>query len=535
MKKTKYVFVSGGVYSSVGKGLFIASLASIFKHLGFKINILKLDPYLNVDSGTMSPYEHGEVFVTSDGAETDLDLGYYERFLVQNLSEKSSITSGKIYLNIINKERKGEYLGKTVQLIPHVTNEIKSRIYDASNNNEFDIVFCEIGGTVGDLESLPFIEAIKQIIHENDENDTSFIHVVPIISLTNSELKTKPLQHSLKELNNLGINADFLVVRSKEEFDQNILNKIANSTYLNKNCIFSSIDLKNIYFLPHYLYNQKIHERIANKLNLSINTNQKLDAWDDLVSKINNQANVAKKIAIIGKYTKFKDAYISLIESINLAAHHNGVNLTIDWLEASQYDEANLDEVNNVAKQYDGMIVAGGFGNRGVEGKIKFITAARTNKIPFLGICLGMQLACVEYARNVLKMSDANSAEFDAKTKHPIFKIMDADNKNLGGSLRLGDYLINFKDNSLIKQIYNSNQVYRRHRHRYEFNNDFIDKFNDNNFIISGIYQEKNLVETIELKDHPFFIGCQYHPEFSSNIINVEQLFDSLVKKIKML
>ncbi|MDC4182134.1 CTP synthase [Mycoplasma bradburyae] len=535
MRKTKYIFVSGGVYSSVGKGLIIASIASIFKHQNYKINVLKLDPYLNVDSGTMSPYEHGEVFVTSDGAETDLDLGYYERFLVQNLSEKSSVTSGKVYFSVINKERKGEYLGKTVQLIPHVTNEIKKRIYDASNNGEYDLVFCEIGGTVGDLESLPFIEAIKQIIRENDKQTTAFIHVVPIISLSNSESKTKPLQHSLKELNNLGINPDFLVVRSKTAFDQTIKNKIANSTYLDVDHIFSSIDLDNVYFLPHYLYNQKIHEKIASKLQIQINLNQQLDAWNDLVDKINNKNNLTKKLAIIGKYTKFQDAYASLIESINLAGYHNNVKLDIEWIESSKFDDSNLDEVTAKIKQYDGVVVAGGFGNRGVEGKIKFIQAARINKIPFLGICLGMQLACVEYARNVLGLENANSREFDSNTQYPIFKLMEQNNDNIGGSLRLGDYEVSFQDNTLIKSIYQSDKLKRRHRHRYEFNNDYLDKFNDNNFVISGVYQEKNLVETIEIKDHPFFIGCQYHPEFSSKITHAEALFDCLVKKMKML
>ncbi|WP_027122332.1 CTP synthase [[Mycoplasma] imitans] len=537
-KKTKYIFVSGGVYSSVGKGLIIASISSIFKHQNFRINILKLDPYLNVDSGTMSPYEHGEVFVTSDGAETDLDLGYYERFLVQDLDEKSSVTSGKVYFSVINKERKGEYLGNTVQLIPHITNEIKRRIYAAANdkyNQVCDLVFCEIGGTIGDLESLPFIEAIKQIVRENDKHDTAFIHVVPIISLSNSEQKTKPLQHSLKELNNLGINPDFLVVRSKNELDLTTKLKIAGATYLDKDNIFNSIDLDNTYYLPQYLYNQQVHDKIANKLQLRINPDIKLDAWNDLVNKINNKDNIVKKIGIIGKYTQFKDAYISLIESINLAGYHNNVRLELDWIESSLYDQANLEEVVNKIKQYDGVIVPGGFGSRGVEGKIKFIQAARINKIPFLGICLGMQLACVEYARNVLGLDKANSSEFDKNTPYPIFKLMNQEGDNFGGSLRLGDYLINLKEQTLIKSIYQQDWIKRRHRHRYEFNNDYIDRFNDGEFIISGVYQQENLVETIELKNHPFFVGCQYHPEFSSKITASEALFDSLVKKIKML
>lgn len=537
-KKTKYIFVSGGVYSSVGKGLIVASIASIFKHQNFKINILKLDPYLNVDSGTMSPYEHGEVFVTSDGTETDLDLGYYERFLVQDLNERSSITSGKVYFSVINKERKGEYLGKTVQLIPHVTNEIKRRIALAAtdeNNQPYDLVFCEIGGTIGDLESLPFIEAIKQIIHENDKHDTAFIHVVPIISLSNSEQKTKPLQHSLKELNNLGINPDFLVIRSKESLDLKTKHKIASATYLDKDNIFNSVDLNNTYFLPDYLNQQKIHEKIANKLQITIDPKIKLSAWDDLAKKINNQNNLVRKIAIIGKYTQFKDAYLSLIESLNLAGYHNHVKLEIDWIESSLYDDASLEEVNHKLKDVHGIIVPGGFGSRGVEGKIKFIQVARTKKIPFLGICLGMQLACVEYARNVLGMTDANSSEFNSQTTYPIFKIMNPDDLNYGGSLRLGDYLVSLKDQTLTKAIYQQNSIKRRHRHRYEFNNDYLNQFNDGEFIVSGIYLQENLVETIELKNHPFFIGCQYHPEFSSKITAAETLFDSLVKKIKML
>lgn len=531
-KHTKYLFISGGVYSSLGKGLSVSSIGCLLKQFGLKVTCMKLDPYLNVDPGTMSPYQHGEVYVTKDGAETDLDLGHYERFLDIELEHNSSVTAGKIYKEIISGERQGKYSGKTIQVIPHVTDKIKKLIYQFSNITNADVIIVEIGGTVGDIESIPFIEAVRQIRYELPSNSTIFLHMVPLIEIsTTKEIKTKPLQHSIKELRSLGIEPDILLIRSKNKINEYLRNKISSSCYINKLDIFSCVDLNSIYLLPEYLFNEKIHNRIAKKLKLNFKFNSLKPKLNEFLSLIKNNHKLTTnlKIAIVGKYIELKDAYLSIIESLKITSYYEKVALEIIWIDSSQNSKKIVNELKNV----QGIIVPGGFDTRGVEGKLIAINYARVNKIPFLGICLGMQLACIEFARNELNLIDANSTEFNPKTKNNIIDLIVKDKVDLGGTLRLGNYQCSIISNSLALKIYKKSSILRRHRHRYEFNNKFKSLFEKKGFIFSGINFKNNLQEIIELKNHPYFIATQYHPEFNSTLYNPEPLFVGLINNAK--
>lgn len=525
---TKYLFVTGGVLSSLGKGLSSASIGCILSQLGINVQAMKLDPYLNVDPGTMSPYQHGEVFVTSDGGETDLDLGHYERFLNKELSKSSSITSGRIYNEVIQNERQGRYLGKTIQVIPHVTDEIKKHIFKLGHETNADLILVEIGGTIGDIESIPFIESVRQISYELPKDCTIFLHTVPVIEIkTTGEAKTKPLQHSTKELRNLGIVPDLLLVRSEKPLQKQIKQKIAATCYIEEKNIFSCVDLSNIYLLPEFLFKQDIHKQIAKILNLKFKKTSLKPEWTNFTKLIKAKKNKVVKIAIVGKYVELKDAYMSLYESLKIASYYQKVKLEIIWIDSSR---KNQNKIIEELKEVDGLIVPGGFGFRGINGKLAAIKYARENNLPFLGICLGMQLACIEFAKNDLKLENPNSTEFDSKTKNNIIDIIIKDKVDIGGTLRLGNYECELKPGSLAAKLYKKNSVVRRHRHRYEFNNKYIEQFEKNNFIFSGYYKKDNLQEIIEIKNHPYFIACQYHPEFNSNPYKPEELFMGLIK-----
>lgn len=531
--KTKYLFVTGGVFSSLGKGLCAASIGALLTHLGLKVACLKIDPYLNIDCGTMSPYQHGEVFVTSDGTETDLDLGHYERFLGAELTSDSSITSGKIYNRVISAERKGKYLGKTIQVIPHVTDEIKNTLYELGHKTDADIIIVEVGGTIGDIESLPFMEAIRQMRSELNGRSL-LLHMVPLIELKISgEKKTKPLQQSIKELNSLGLNADLLFVRSSEVLDPKTRAKIMSTCYISNENIFSGPDLKNIYLLPQRLYHQKLHEQIAKKLDLKFKTKKPKQRWTNFVRLVNKAHDQRVKIAIVGKYTELIDAYISLYESLKITAIHEQVDLDLVWVNSSK--EKQEDILRKISK-VDGIIVPGGFDKRGINGKLTAIKYAREKQVPFLGICLGMQLACIEFARNVIGLKDADSTEFNKKTKNNVIDLIVKDrNVDMGGTLRLGSYQCSLKPQTLAQSLYQANSVRRRHRHRYEFNNDYKELFEKHNFVFSGSDAQTGLQEIIELPDHPYFIAAQYHPEFNTTLYKPEELFSGLVRAIKSL
>ncbi len=534
MKKangTKYVFVTGGVYSSLGKGLTAASIGSLLKQFGLKVSSLKLDPYLNVDPGTMSPYQHGEVYVTKDGTETDLDLGHYERFLGAELTALSSITAGKIYNRVITAERRGEYAGKTIQVIPHVTDQIKQAIYQLGGQAGTDVVIVEIGGTIGDIESVPFIEAIRQMKHELPDASTAFLHVVPLIEIpVSKETKTKPLQHSVNQLRAHGIEPDLLLVRSPRPLEPEIKAKIAATTYVRHERIFSCVDLKDIHLLPEYLHKQKIHEALEEKLRLAYRSTKLSAPYRRLVAAVKGADGFgAVAIGIVGKYTQLKDAYISLYESLNIAAYYERINLRLEWIDAARPAASITDALRKV----DGLIIPGGFDTRGIPGKLAAIKHARESGLPFLGICLGMQLACIEFARNVLGLKGADSTEFDKDAKHPILDLIDKREVGLGGSLRLGSYECAIKPGTLAARIYGARKISRRHRHRYEVNNAYVKRFERAGFVFSGRNPQNDLQEIIELKDHPFFIGVQYHPEFSTTLYDPEILFASLLRAAK--
>ncbi len=505
------VVITGGVLSSLGKGIIASSIARLLKDEGVNVNMMKLDPYLNVDPGTMSPIEHGEVFVTYDGGETDLDLGHYERFLSQKLSKKSSVSSGQIYKSIIEKERQGQYLGKTVQVIPHVTDEIKKRIYE--NAKDYDVLFVELGGTVGDIESLPFIEAIRQIQYEHP---TYYIHgaYVPYLKSSN-ELKTKPLQHSIRELQGLGIRANMIVTRNEVLLDDASKDKIAKLCGVSKQSIIQSPDVSSVYQIPLILKQQHVDELIANYFQLDLKPSQ----HQELVNIIDNMNNCQKniKVAIVGKYTKLQDAYLSVIESIKHASIYYKTNVKIDLLDSNTLD---VDKLAN----YNGVIVAGGFGNSGIAGKLAAIKYVREHNIPYLGICLGMQLARVEFANNVCGL-DVCHGEFDDNKPKIIDIMADQDLNNLGGTLRLGDYECSLKPDTLAKQLYQSDSIKERHRHRYEFNNDYQKILQEHGLVFSGINQERNLVEIVEYPHNDFFIASQFHPEFNSYLTKPQPLF----------
>ncbi len=527
----KYIFITGGVVSSLGKGITAASLGQLLKSRGLKVTIQKFDPYINVDPGTMSPYQHGEVFVTEDGAETDLDLGHYERFIDTNLNKYSSVTSGKIYWSVLNKERKGDYQGRTVQVIPHITNEIKDRITRVARENEVDVVITEIGGTVGDIESLPFLEAIRQIKYDVGIENVMYIHVtlIPYLS-TAGELKTKPTQHSVKELRSIGIKPDVLICRTEVPLSEDIRNKIALFCDLAPSEVIENIDVETIYELPLVLEQQGLGQLVINKLNMKCNQLD-LTEWKNMLERIKSLKDKVT-VGLVGKYVELKDAYLSVSEALTHGGIYNDVYVDIKWIHS---EDVNEDNVAELLGDVDGILVPGGFGDRGIEGKITAIKYARENKVPFLGICLGMQMAVVEFARNVLGLKGAHSAEFVPNTPYPVIDLMpeQKDVENLGGTMRLGVYPCKVKEDSLAMKIYGEPLIYERHRHRYEFNNKFREQFESKGMIISGISPDERLVEIIELKDHPWFVASQFHPEFKSRPTKAHPLFESFVAACK--
>ena len=535
---TKYIFITGGVVSSLGKGIVAASLGSILESRNLSVSVIKLDPYINVDPGTMSPSQHGEVFVTHDGAETDLDLGHYERFINYKTSKSSNYTTGQIYDKVLKRERKGEYLGSTVQVIPHITDEIISNINKGSFDK--DVCIVEIGGTVGDIESLPFIEAIRQMGVEYGKDLVSYIHLtlVPFIRAAN-EIKTKPTQHSVKELRSIGIQPDILVCRSEKIISDQDKKKIALFTNVEAKAVINSIDVDDIYEVPLLLHSQGLDDIIVEKLNLSCDKTS-LGSWEKYKDKRNN---LKKEILvkIIAKYGNYSESYKSLNEAVKHAGVNSGVNVNIEYIDAEKLDGKD----NSLLENSSGIIVPGGFGGRGIEGKINAIKYAREHKIPFLGICLGMQAAVIEFSRNVCNLDKANSTEFNKDTKYPVIGLIEEwlDNKgsveyrdinsNIGGTMRLGEQECLLEKDSNAYNAYNMNSVLERHRHRYEFNNEYRDLLENNGLIISGKSLDGTLVEVIELKDHPWFLGCQFHPEFTSKPISGHPLFEAFIKSIR--
>ena len=526
---SKYIFVTGGVVSGLGKGITAASLGRLLKARGLKVAAQKLDPYVNVDPGTMSPYQHGEVYVTEDSAETDLDLGHYERFIDENLNKYSNLTTGKVFSNVISKERKGDYLGSTVQYIPNITNEIKDFIYKVGKETDADVVITEIGGTTGDIESQIFLEAIRQIGRELGKENTLFIHVclVPYLKAS-KEHKTKPVQHSVRELRSMGISPDIIVLRVDEAIsDPNIFKKVALFCDVKADCVIENVTLDNLYEAPLMLEKSHLSDIVDRELKLN-SKKPDLKEWEELVKKIKSLKKQAN-IALVGKYTELHDAYLSVVEALKHAGYFYGTNINIKWVNS---DEITSDNVSEVFKDIDGIIIPGGFGKRGTEGMIEASKYARSNHIPYFGICLGMQVLCIEFARNVLGLSDANSSEFDQDTKHQIFHLLDGQNNETkkGGTLRLGAYPCKLIASTKMKSLYNQDLVYERHRHRYEFNNVFIDDFVDNGLSISGISPDNKFVEAVEISNEEFFIGVQYHPEFKSRPNRPHPLFLGFIK-----
>lgn len=528
---TKYIFVTGGVVSGLGKGITAASLGRLLKNRGYKVTIQKMDPYINIDPGTMSPIEHGEVFVTDDGAETDLDLGHYERFIDENLTKNSSVTTGKIYSTVIQKERRGEYLGKTVQVIPHITNEIKERIYKFENE-DIDIVITEIGGTIGDIEGLSFIEAIRQVGIEKGPEDVLYIHVtlLPYIAGSN-ELKSKPTQHSVKELQSLGIKPDILVCRSELPIEENMKNKIALYCNVRPESVIQNKTVDNLYAVPLMLEEEGLTKEVCKHLKLDKQEPNNKE-WEALVEKIRNVENKTVKVAIVGKYVKLEDSYLSVAESLRHAGFENNVKVEIDYVDSEEITSQNAEKI---LKPYHAILVPGGFGNRGIEGMIEAIKYARENNIPFLGICLGMQMAVVEFARNVLNLKDANSEEFAPESKNQVIHIMDEQKNinNKGGTMRLGSYPCVLKNGSKAQKLYGKEEITERHRHRYEYNNKYKEAMETAGLICSGTSPDGKLVEMVELNTHPYFIAGQFHPEFKSRPNRPQPLFVGLIKAAK--
>ena len=524
---TKFIFVTGGVSSSLGKGIIAASLAKLLQSQGYRITIQKLDPYINVDPGTLNPYEHGECYVTEDGAETDLDLGHYERFLNVETSQANNITTGRIYQSVINKERKGDYLGRTVQVIPHITDEIKENIKFLAKDDQYDIIITEIGGTVGDIESLPYIEALRQMKWEMGEKNVVAIHLtlIPYLSAA-KELKTKPTQHSVKTLMESGVQADVLVCRTEHEISDSIRNKLARFCNVDTDSVIQSVDVKTIYDVPNCMLDEGLDRVVLKKLGLVSNKTDLLH-WNKFLNKHKNPKSTVK-IALIGKYIELQDSYKSILESFIHSGAINEVKVDVIPIHS---EHINKDNIANELKNFNGVLVAPGFGERGIEGKIEAIKYVRLNNIPFFGICLGMQMAVIEFARNVLNLDGANSTEMDENTSYPVIDLMN-DQKNItdkGGTMRLGSWDCKLKENSLISKIYNSKNVNERHRHRYEFNSKYLEKIESNGMIASGINNKTGLVEIIELKDHPWFIGVQFHPEYKSTVLSPHPLFVSFI------
>ena len=526
--KTKYIFVTGGVTSSLGKGIISASLAKLLQARGLSVTIQKLDPYINVDPGTLNPYEHGECYVTDDGAETDLDLGHYERFLNVNTSQDNNVTTGKIYQSVINRERRGDYLGKTVQVIPHITNEIKDHIIQLGKDDSYDVVITEIGGTVGDIESLPFIESIRQLKWDLP-GKVLFVHLtlIPYLS-TSGELKTKPTQHSVKTLLEYGIQPDILVCRTEYHLDSDLRKKIALFCNVEQKCVIESIDAKTIYEVPLLMKEEKLDEVVCEKLSLLGKDHYELKKWEKFLNHLSEPERTTE-IALIGKYVELKDSYISIAESLIHAGAENKTRVNIHWIHSSEMEGENI---KHQLSKMDGIIVAPGFGSRAVEGKISAVKFARENQVPFLGICLGMQCAVIEFARNVIGFKEAHSTEINSDTSYPVISMMEEQKelKNLGGTMRLGAYDCHVEKDSLLHKIYENDVISERHRHRYEFNNKYMKDFEENGVVFSGKNKANNLMETIEIPDHPWFIGVQYHPEYKSRVVNPHPLFISFIK-----
>ena len=527
---TKYIFITGGVVSGLGKGITASSLGRLLKNRGYKVVNQKFDPYINVDPGTMSPYEHGEVFVTEDGAETDLDLGHYERFTDENLNKNCSITSGKIYLNVLNKERRGDYLGKTVQVIPHITNEIKEKIY-SFENSDVDVVITELGGTVGDIESLAFIEAIRQVGLEKEREDVLYIHVTLLPYISGScELKSKPTQHSVKELQSFGIKPDILVCRSEIDIPTEIKDKLALFCNVRPENVIPNLTARNLYEVPMLLEKEGLAIQVCKHLNLEkIEANN--SAWEEMIENITNLQGTVK-IALVGKYMQLQDSYLSVAESLRHGGFANGVNVDIAFIDSETITDKT---VNQVLGGFDGILVPGGFGNRGVEGKITTIKFARENNIPFLGICLGMQMAVVEFARNVLGLKDANSAEFSSTTENPVIHIMETQKTvtEKGGTMRLGAYPCKIQKDTLAYKVYGAENISERHRHRFEYNNSYKERLENAGLKCSGTSPDGTLVEIVENVNHPFFIAAQFHPEFKSRPDRPAPLFTSFIAATK--
>ncbi|SHH33438.1 CTP synthase [Tepidibacter thalassicus] len=525
---TKYIFITGGVVSSLGKGITAASLGRLLKSRGLNVTIQKFDPYINIDPGTMSPYQHGEVFVTEDGAETDLDLGHYERFVDINLSKNSSVTTGKIYWSVLNKERRGDYLGATVQVIPHITNAIKDRVYRVGKEGNFDVVITEIGGTVGDIESLPFLEAIRQVKYDAGEENVMYIHVTLIPYLAKSgELKTKPTQHSVKELRSIGIQPDVLVCRSEKPLSEDIKKKIGLFCNVKSDHVIQNLDAQTLYSVPLMLKEEGLDELVVKKLNLNAKEHDLKD-WIEIVEKEKNLKKTVK-IALVGKYVELQDAYISVAESLKHAGIYNDAKVEIDWINS---EDVNDENAKDILKNADGILVPGGFGDRGIEGKISAIKYARENKVPFFGICLGMQLSVVEFARNILGMKDAHSSELNPNTNYPVIDLMEdqEDIEEMGGTMRLGVYPCKIYEGTKAYEAYGESLIYERHRHRYEFNNEYREELTKAGLVISGISPDERLVEIVELKDHPWFVAGQFHPEFKSRPTRPHPLFREFIK-----
>ena len=527
-KTPKYIFVTGGVSSSLGKGIISASLAKLLQSKGLKVTIQKLDPYINIDPGTLNPYEHGECYVTKDGKETDLDLGHYERFLSIQTTKTNNTTTGKIYQTVINRERKGDFLGKTVQVIPHITNEIKRRIQLISSEDTYDIIITELGGTVGDIESYPFIEAVRQFRWDLGEKNSLVIHLtlLPFLSAA-GELKTKPTQHSVKKLMESGVNADIIVCRTEKSISKDLRSKIALFCNVEINSVIESIDAKTIYEVPLLMQDEKLDEVVLNKLNIP-NSKSDLVDWKEFVRKLKNpKQNI--KIGLIGKYVELQDSYKSILESF---VHAGAINETKIDVIPIHSENINIQTVENELSPLDGILVAPGFGERGIEGKILSIKYSRENNLPFLGICLGMQMAVIEFARNILNLKNANSSEMDSSTKHPIINLMDdqVEIEDKGGTMRLGSWDCKIYKNTLAHKIYKKDIISERHRHRYELNFDYMNKLSENGMVFSGSNPKTGLVEIIEIPNHDWFIGVQFHPEYQSTVKNPHPIFVSFVK-----
>lgn len=529
----KYIFVTGGVTSSLGKGIVASSLGMLLQARGYSVTIQKLDPYLNVDPGTLNPYEHGECYVTEDGAETDLDLGHYERFLNRATSQANSVTTGRIYQTVIEKERRGDYLGKTVQIIPHITNEIKRRIKLLGSSGKYDIIITEIGGTVGDIESLPYIESVRQLTWELGEKNSMVIHLTLVPYLAASgELKTKPTQHSVRQLMESGIRADVLVVRTEHDIPKEVREKLALFCNVKKGNVIQSIDADSIYDVPLLLHDQKFDEVVLESLDLPIANEPELDRWKQFLEKRKNPTHRVE-IALVGKYTSLQDSYKSISEAFTHAGAAVDTGVKIRWVYSG---ELTTENIADKLKGVDGILIAPGFGDRGIEGKIIAANYARRNNIPTFGICLGMQIMVIEFARNVLGYADADSAEMNSRTTHPVINLMEGqkDVTHKGGTMRLGNWKCKLKQGSKVYEVYSDEIIEERHRHRYEFNNEYLEEFENEDFVAVGTNPDTGLVEIVEYNKHPYYVGVQFHPEYKSTVANPHPLFKRFIEATLM-